>query len=487
MKILMAGSEMAPLARTGGLGDVIQSLPVELTKLGHEVSMILPYYRSLRENKALKPKNTGVRFSVPLGDRWVEAEVLEAVAPNGVQLFLVQHEEFFDRSGLYGTDGRDYEDNAARFIFFSKAVLELAGRLTPAPDLIHVHDWQTALIPVLVKDRSLPFKTVLTIHNLAYQGSFWGVDFGLTNLPSRYYDSLEFFGNINLLKAGIQFADAITTVSERYAREIQTAEFGCGLDGVVRSNAYKLTGILNGADSTHWNPATDKLIPRKFSAENLTGKKHCRTKLLSELGLDPKPRGPVFGMVTRLAEQKGIDILLPLLDRLLSDDVRLVILGEGESAYERELMIACKKHAGRFAFRRDWDEKLAHLITAGSDISLIPSHFEPCGLVAMYSLRYGAIPIAHACGGLYQMIQDSDPTTGNGNGFLFFDYSPEAFWDSIGRARRTFANSVAWLELMQHAMNTDFSWERAAKEYEQIYRKICPPKPAKAKATATAA
>jgi len=350
MKILMAGSEMAPLARTGGLGDVLQSLPVELTKLGHEVSVILPFYRSLRENKAIKAKSTGAYFSIPLGHGRVEAEILEATAPNGIQLFLVRHEEFFDRSGLYGTDGRDYEDNAARFIFFSKAVLELAGRLTPAPDIIHAHDWQTALIPLLIKDRNLPFKSVLTIHNLAYQGNFWGVDFGLTNLPARYYgEALEFFGNINLLKAGIQFTDALTTVSERYAREIQSPEYGCGLDGVIRSNAYKLTGILNGADSLIWNPANDKLIPRKYSADSLTGKKHCRTKLLSELGLDPKPRGPVFGMVTRLAEQKGIDILLPLIDRLLADDVRLIILGEGESAYERELMIACKKHAGRFA------------------------------------------------------------------------------------------------------------------------------------------
>ena len=477
MKILMAGSEMAPLARTGGLGDVLQSLPVELAKLGHEVSVILPFYRSLKENKALKPKKTGAWFSIQLGNRRVEAEVLEATGPGGVQLFLVQHDEFFDRTGLYGSDGRDYADNAGRFIFFSKAVIELAQRLTPSPDILHVHDWQTALIPLMIKDRSLAFKSVLTIHNLAYQGSFLGVDFGLTNLPSRYYgETLEFFGNINLLKGGIQSADAITTVSERYAREIQTPEYGCALDGVIRTNAHRLTGILNGADSEIWNPAADKLIPRKFSLSALSGKKVCRTKLLSEMGLDPKPRGPVFGMVTRLAEQKGIDILLPLLDRLLSDDVRLVILGEGETAFERELMIAGKKHAGRFAFRRTWEERLAHLIIAGSDISLIPSHFEPCGLVGMYSLLYGAVPIAHACGGLYQMIQDTDPTTGRGNGFLFFDYSVEAFWDAIGRAKRTFSDASAWPALMKQGMESDFSWERAAREYEQVYQEICPPK-----------
>jgi starch synthase len=324
---------------------------------------------------------------------------------------------------------------------------------------------------------------------MAYQGNFLGVDFGLTNLHSRHFGALEFYGNINLLKGGILYSDALTTVSERYAREIQTSEQGCGLDGVVlsRRNSAPIRGILNGADPVTWNPATDKLIPRKFSPTALAGKKVCRTKLISEAGLDPKPRGPVFGMVTRLAEQKGIEILLPLLDRLLADDVRLVILGEGESAYERELMVACKKHAGRFAFRRGWDEKMAHLITAGSDISLIPSHFEPCGLVAMYSLRYGAVPIAHACGGLYQMIQDSDPTTGRGNGYLFFDYSVEAFWDAIGRAKRDYSNEETWEALIKAAMESDFSWEQAARKYEEVYLEICPPKvpeptPAKAKA-----
>ncbi len=493
MKILMAGSEMAPLARTGGLGDVLQSLPAELTKRGHDVSVIIPFYRSIRENKALKPKNTGVRFTIQLGNRRVDAEVLEATAPNGVQLFLVQHEEFFDRTGFYGANGRDYEDNAARFVFFSKTVLELAQRLTPAPDVLHIHDWQTALIPLFIKDRRLPFKTVLTIHNLAYQGNFLGVDFGLTNLPPRYYDTLEFFGHINFLKGGILSADAITTVSERYAREIQTPELGCGLDGVLKSrkagsdrqSGSDITGILNGADSLIWNPAADKLIPRKFTPDSLAGKKFCRTKLLAEAGLEAKPRGPVFGMVTRLAEQKGIDILLPLLDRLLADDVRLIILGEGESAYERELLIACKKHAGRLAFRRTWNERFAHLITAGSDISLIPSHSEPCGLVGMYSLRYGAIPIAHACGGLYQMIQDTDPTTGKGNGFLFFDYSVESFWDTIGRAKRTFADAAAWGALTRQAMESDFSWERAAREYERVYQEICPKAPEAAEKSPT--
>src|SRR5581483_11424191 len=307
-----------------------------------------------------------------------------------------------------------------------------------------------------------------------YQGSFWGVDFGLTNLPGEYFGAkgVEFYGQLNFLKGGILFADAVTTVSERYAREIQTPEFGCGLDVVMRENAHKLTGILNGADYGTWNPATDKLIPKKYKANSLAGKKACRNALLSEFGLAPDPRGPVFAMVTRLAEQKGIDLVLPLLDRLLADDVRLVVLGEGDSAYEREFFVAAKRHAGQFAFRKQFENKLAHLIEAGADITLMPSHFEPCGLSAMYSLKYGTILIARASGGLHQIITDYDPTTGSGNGFLFFDYNAEALWDAIGRAKKHFTDAEAWKQLMQRAMQCDFSWSDAAVAYEKIYTRL---------------
>jgi starch synthase len=471
MKILIAGSEMAPLARTGGLGDVLEAFPAEMEKRGHEVSVVLPYYRVISENRALKVKRTGVTMTVQVGSKRLEAEILETTAPNGIQVFLVKRDEYFDRSGLYGPEGAAYDDNAERFIYFSKAVIELARRMDPAPDILHLHDWQTALVPVFVKERGLPFKTVLTIHNLAYQGSFWGVDFGLTNLPGDYFGArgVEFYGNLNFLKGGIMFADAITTVSERYARDIQTPEFGCGLDRVIRENAGKLTGILNGTDYSVWDPAKDKLIPKRYTPAAPGGKAKNREVLLSELELEAAPRGPVFSMVTRLAEQKGFDIFLPLIDRLMADDVRLVILGEGDRGYERELLTAVKKHAGRFAFRREFNDRLAHLIEAGADISLIPSHFEPCGLSAMYSLRYGTIPIARATGGLHQIIQDYDPSSGTGTGFLFYEYSSEALWDTIGRARRLSNDRDAWAALMQRAMESDFSWPLAAEKYERLY------------------
>lgn len=477
MKILMASSEMAPLARSGGLGDVLEALPAELQKRGHEVSVALPYYRSVREGRGLKIKKTGVKMTIQVGAKRIEAEILECIAPNGVQVFLVRRDEYFDRSGFYGADGRAYEDNAERFIFFTKSVVELARRMKPAPDIIHSHDWQTALAPVFVHEYGLPFKTVLTLHNVEYQGVFWGIDFALTNLPPGYFNdrSLEFYNNINFLKCGIVFADALTTVSERYAREIQTPEFGSGLERVLQEHSRKLTGILNGADSANWNPSTDKWLPKKYRAGgSMSGKKVCREALLSKLGLDPDPAGPVFAMVTRLAEQKGFDILLPLLDRLLAADVRMVILGEGDPAYERELLLAQMKHREQFAFKREFDDPLAHLIEAGADITLMPSRYEPCGLSAMYSLKYGTIPIVRASGGLYQIVRDYDPTTGDGNGFQFFDYSAGALWDSIMRARKIFADAQAWKTLMQRAMESDFSWSTASEKYEQVYARLVP-------------
>jgi starch synthase len=477
MRILMAASEMAPLARTGGLADVLEALPAELQRRGHEVSVILPYYRSIRDNKSLHIEPTGVMMTVEVGARKIETEILEAHAPNDVQVFFVRRDEYFDRSEIYGSDGKAYEDNAERFIFFSKAAVELARRVIPAPDIVHVHDWQTALIPVFIRQRQLPFKTVLTIHNIAYQGSFWGLDFGLTNLPGSFFGAsgIEFYGRVNFLKGGILYADSITTVSERYARDIQTPEFGGGLDAVVREHAAKLKGILNGADYNTWNPATDQRIPGQYTPDSLAGKKTCRDALLRNLDLDPNPRGPVFCMVTRLAEQKGFDILIPLLDRLLADDVRLVILAEGDADYSRDLAVAAKRNPARFAFRRALDDTLAHAIYAGSDIMLIPSHFEPCGLGAMYALKYGTVPIARASGGLHQILTDYDPTTETGNAFLFYEYTPEALWDSIGRAKHHFAATQPWQQLIRRAMACDFSWAGAAGEYEKVYAELIGP------------
>jgi starch synthase len=471
MKVLLAASEVAPFARTGGLGDVLEGLPPALTARGHEVSVVMPCYRGLREDPRLGARPTGVRVPVQLGAQRLHAEVLEGTAPNGSQIFLIRHDPFFDRVMIYGENGRDYSDNAERFIFFSKAVVELARRVLPPPDILHLHDWQTALAAVLVKQARRPFRTVLTIHDLAFQGNFWGVDFGLTNLPGDLFSAkgVEFYGNLNLLKGGILFADALTTVSERYAREIQTPEGGSGLDAVIRENIGKLSGILNGADYTQWNPATDSILPKTYTPANLAGKKACRAALLKELGLAPDPRGPVYAVVSRLTERKGIELLIPLLDRLLANDVRLVILGQGDTAYEREFTIASRRHAGRFTYLKGLDSRLSHLIEAGADISLIPSHFEPCGLTAMYSLKYGTLPVARATGGLHQIIQDYDPTNETGTGFLFYDYTPAALWDAIMRATEYHADAPRWTTLMQRAMAADFSWSKAVLDYEEVY------------------
>lgn len=471
MKVLLAASEVAPFARTGGLGDVLEGLPPALTARGHDVSVVMPCYRGLLEDPRLGARSTKVRVPVQLGGRWLHAEIYEGTAPNGSQIFLIRHDPFFDRPAFYGEDGRDYADNAERFIFFSKAVLELARRVLPPPDILHVHDWQTALIPVLVKHSRRPFRTVLTMHDLAFQGNFWGIDFGLTNLPGEYFTAkgLEFFGNLNLLKGGILYADQLTTVSERYLREIQTPEGGSGLDAVIREQLGKLSGILNGADYSQWNPALDPHLPVTYQPSNLAGKKACRAALLQELGLAPDPRGPVYAVVSRLSERKGIDLLLPLLDRLLASDVRLAILGQGDTAYEREFAIASRRHPGRFAYRKGLDARLSHLIEAGADLSLIPSHFEPCGLTAMYSLKYGTLPVARATGGLHQIIQDYDPTSESGTGFLFYEYSPAALWDAILRATACFHDAAPWQMLMQRAMAADFSWEKAVLHYEEVY------------------
>lgn len=475
MTILLAASEMDPLARTGGLGDVIEALPVALQEAGHEVSVVLPCYRGIRDRPGLVVKSTGVQIPIQVGGKQVSAEILECMTPAGVQVFLIRQDQYFDREGIYGENGGAYDDNAERFIFFSKAVVELARRILPPPEVIHVHDWQTALVPVLVKAQRLPFKTALTIHNLAYQGSFWAFDFGLTNLPGEYFapgGGVEYFGNMNLLKGGIVYADAVTTVSERYAREIQTPEYGAGLDPVIREYASKLSGILNGADYSIWNPETDRLLPQNYSSENLSAKHTCRTALLNELGLAPDPQGPVFSMVSRLAVQKGIDLLIPLIDRLLSNDARLVVLGQGDQGFERELLIASKRHPERFAFRKEMDNRLSHLIEGGSDISLIPSHYEPCGLTAMYSLKYGTLPIARATGGLHEIIQDIDATTGSGNGFLFFEATPDALWDTIVRAKRHFQDTAEWQHLMRRAMGYDFSWKKAISRFEEVYTRV---------------
>ncbi len=479
MRILMISPEGPPLSRATVLVDVMEALPRELRARGHEVAIVLPYYREIREQAESEPKDTGVTVDVRLGAKSYVAEFLSGRTAGGVQIFFVRCDEFFDRAGIYGEHGVAYEDNAARFIFFSKAALELARRLTPSPEILHAHDWPAALVPVLEHEFHLPFHSVLTIHHLAEQGSFWGLDFGLTNLPERYFDlrGLEFFGRMNLLKGGILFADQVTTVSERYRRDMMTVEGGCGLEVVLRENAHKLSGILNGADYDRWDPAKDALLPAVYQADALAGKQVCRDSLLESTSLAPASSDTItFGMVARLVPEKGFDVLMPVLDRLLSDDVRLIILGEGDPAYETALAVAARKYPSKFAYRQSYDERLAHLIEAGSDITLIPSQIEPSGLSAMYSLKYGALPVARATGGIQEIIQDYDPTADPaeaGHGFLYYDRSADAFWDAIKRARDIFHNDpAAWTALIQRAMAQEFSWAAAAERYEQLYARL---------------
>jgi starch synthase len=470
----MISAEGPPLQRAGALVDVMEALPTALRARGHEVSVALPLYREIKESRAFKKKNTGITIDVQVGDKTYVARYFEGRSASGVQLFLIRCDEFFDRPRIYGERGKPYEDNAARFIFFCKAALELARRLTPQLQILHVHDWAAALVPVFVYAQGLPFKTVFTIHHVADQGSFWGLDFGLTNLPDRYFtlNGVEFFGRLNFLKGGILYADRITTVSEHYRREIQTPSGGCGLDGVLRENANRLSAILDGADYARWNPASDRLPPARYEAGRLRGKQVCREALLKEMKLASAPRGPVFGMVTRVIQEKGFEILVPLLDRLLWDDVRLIILGECDPAYETALAVAGRKFPAKFAYQKNYDEKLAHLIEAGVDIGLIPSRFEPAGLSAMYNLKYGALPVACVTGGIQDIIEDYDPTTDSGYGFLCYEYSSAAFWDAIKRARQIFRDRRLWTKLMKRAMACNFSWDASAHRYEALYREL---------------
>jgi starch synthase len=470
----MSCAEGPPMRRTGALVEVMDALPGALRDRGHEVSIVLPFYREIREDRAFKKKNTGITVDIQVGDTTHVARYVEGRSASGVQLFFIRCDEFFDRPAIYGERGKPYEDNAERFIFFNKAIVELARRLTPQLEILHVHDWSPALVPVFVHAHGLPFSTVLTIHHVADQGSFWGLDFHLTNLPEQFFtmQGVEFFGRLNFLKGGILYADRITTVSEHYRREILTPSGGCGLEGVLRENAHRLSAILDGVDYTRWNPSSDRLLPARYDGRRLRGKAVCREALLKQMNLAPGPRGPVFGMVTRVVQEKGFEILVPLLDRLLWDDVRLIILGEGDPAFETALGVAARKFPAKFAYQKDYDEKVAHLIQAGVDISLIPSRFEPAGLGAMYNLKYGALPVARATGGIQEIIEDYDPTADRGYGFLCYEYSSDAFWDAMKRARQVFRDQRLWTKLMKRAMARNFSWDASAQRYEALYREI---------------
>jgi starch synthase len=472
MRILMASAEGPGLRPRGEMVGAMEALPAALRDAGHEISLVLPYYRVIQKERTMTAKNTGIAVEVSLGEETYVAQYHEGRAPGGLQVFLVRCDEFFDRPGIFGEKGKDYEDNAARFIFFSKAVIELARRLTPAVQILHVHDWASALVPVLVHAYQLPFATALTIDHVEEQGSFWAPDFKLTNLPEQFFTlrGVEFFGRVNLLKGGILYADRLTTVSESYRREILTAESGAGLDVVLRENAFKLRAVLGGVDDKRWNPEKDVSLAAPYSSKDLSGKKVNRDALLKTFNLQPAPRGPVFGMQTTRAS--GLNLVAPLLDRLLADDVRLIILGEVEREYQAAMQIMARKFRGKFAYQAQAEEGVAHSLKAGADITLFPSRLEPSCASAIASLKYGSLPVALAGTGIEEIIQNWDPTTDHGYGFLCYVSSAEAFWDAIKRASADFRDRQLWKKLTIRAMTCDFSWAKTVAGYEEIYREL---------------
>jgi starch synthase len=472
MKILFCVSEAVPLAKTGGLADVGGALPAALTALGCHVRVVLPRYRSISERGW---RSVGT-VEVPSGGESVSGTILDGTMPEtAVPTWLVDQPKYFDRSGLYGEAGRDYPDNLARFGFFCRAVLAWVGRQSWKPDVIHCNDWQTALIPPLIRaEPAQRVPTLLTIHNLAYQGLFPAQDFALTGLPASFFTmaGLEFWGQVNVLKGGLVFADTLTTVSETYAREIQAKEFGAGVDGVLRDRTRDLWGILNGVDYGMWDPSHDPLIPAQYSAEDLTGKRICKEHLQREFSLYERPDIPIVGMVTRLVDQKGLDLVEAVMDDLFALGVQLVVLGAGDARYEQVLGELPRRYPKRAGIRIGFDNALAHRIEAGADLFLMPSRYEPSGLNQLYSLRYGTVPVVRHTGGLADSIVDTTPETlaaGTANGFVFVAYEAHAMLEALRRALETFRTPHTWRGVQKTGMAADFSWTASARKYHALY------------------
>lgn len=477
MKIVHVASELFPYMKTGGLADAVGSLAGVLADNGHEVSVFLPGYRAALEHKDAVGAQRKLRLKVEMGDQFLSGDVRVFSPRKNLTVYLVCREEFFDRRAPYGNGERDYEDNADRFIFFCKGVIETLRLADLQADVVHTHDWQAALLPLLLRQAerrygvTLAFKTIFTIHNIAFQGIFPSSVFARTNLPDEFnsIDGLEYYAQINLLKSGLLFADRVTTVSPRYAEEIQTPEFGCGLDGVAQTRAEDIVGLLNGVDTAVWNPATDPHLPARYSAGNMAGKQICRAELLKAFGFDPAFTGPVFGMVCRLTEQKGIDLLLGNQDFLLKNDCRVVILGSGEKKYEEAIQALVKRAPKQIALAVKLDEALSHLVEAGSDFFIMPSLFEPCGLNQMYSQAYGTVPIVSRVGGLANTVTDADELPDVGTG-LMCDPNVLSLRDALQRALKLYRDPKRYAAVQQRGMARDFSWQRAAAGYEELYR-----------------
>lgn len=488
MNLLFAGSEVAPFAKTGGLADVMQALPAALSQAGHQVKAILPYYRCVQDYGG-RIDSLDVTVDVPIRDRLIQGSYHKTTIPGSdVELILVEQDDYFDRMALYGEGGSDYYDNCERFVFFCRAAVEAIRLLDLKVDVIHCNDWQTGLIPAYLKTeyaKALGYRdvaSVLTIHNLAFQGLFWHLDMPLTGLDWKYYtsDYLEFYGRISLLKAGIVFADQITTVSPRYADEIQSPELGCGMDSTLRYRNGRLHGIVNGIDVDVWNPAKDTEIAANYDLSNWrTGKADCKAALQREFDLYQVADVPLVGQVGRLTEQKGWRLILPAMESLLEEgDVQFAILGTGEREIEERIHELQNRYRGRLAFRREFSESLAHRIEAGVDLFMMPSVFEPCGLAQLQSLRYGTVPVVRRTGGLADTIVDVSPETladGSANGYSFDGVSSDAFLETMQRALEAYRSRPdEWARVIENGMRQDWSWGKSAARYEEVYREaIC--------------
>ena len=471
----MVASEAVPFAKTGGLADVAGALPTALGALGHDVTLVLPLYRSVGWVGA-----PFARGDVSLGDQWYDVGYVERSLGPGARAVLVECDPLFDREGLYGADGHDHPDNAIRFGLLARAALHLAAQAPRPPDVLHAHDWQAGLVPVYARTtygRHPSFArlvTVFTIHNIAYQGVFPASTRAALDLGDDVFtvEGLEFWNQVSFLKAGINMSDLVTTVSEGYAREILTPDYGYGFDGIMRARRASVRGILNGIDPVAWDPAHDKFLPASFSADDLDGKVEAKRRLLERFGLpntETSLRTPVVGMISRLVHQKGFDLVAEVIDDLASLDATFVVLGSGEADYERMWQAAAARHRGTVGVTIGYDDGLAHLIEGGADLFLMPSRYEPCGLNQMYSMRYGTVPVVRATGGLDDAIDAYDPHSGAGTGFKFTAYESGAMLEALRTALDVYRDPERWRAIQLAGMRQDHSWTVSAQAYVQEY------------------
>ena len=481
MNVMVAASEAVPYAKTGGLADVAGALPKYLAKLGVRASLVMPLYQKVPQcgAKLLKIEPT---IRVVIGNKVFTGAVYRStLSDSDVPVYFLEQKTLYDRPELYGVKGKDYADNATRFIYFCRGTLELIKALGLKVDVLHANDWQSGLLPVYLKtlyaaDPAVKdIATLFTVHNLAYQGLFWHWDMPLTGLTWDLFNwtEMEFYGKVNFMKSGLVFADALNTVSEQYAKEIQTEEYGCGLEGVLTARRESLFGVVNGVDYSVWNPAVDSLIPAKFSPEDLSGKARCKAQLQREQKLPVRADVPVIGLISRLVDQKGFDLIAEIMDEMMGHEVQFVILGTGDPKYHALLEDAARKYPGKLALNLAFDNRLAHLIEAGSDMYLMPSQYEPCGLNQIYSLKYGSVPIVRETGGLKDTIVNvTDETLRNATatGFSFRVYKSAALLEAVKRALALYAKKAAWNSLVLAGMKADWSWERSAREYVELYK-----------------